>query len=150
MTRDEWRRIKAITADAWEQPASARADFVAAACAGDESLRSEVERLLQSTDAASELFEAPTLASKDVSDALAEVARVGPASIGTGVGPYRIARELGHGGMGRVYLAERIDGEFDQSVASSSSAVYRPTRCFAVSVTSVASWRRSTIPASRG
>ena len=33
------------------------------------------------------------------------------------VGPYRIVREVGHGGMGAVYLAERDDGQFEQRVA---------------------------------
>jgi serine/threonine-protein kinase len=33
------------------------------------------------------------------------------------VGPYRLVRELGHGGMGVVYLAERADGQFEQRVA---------------------------------
>jgi len=36
---------------------------------------------------------------------------------GTRVGPYRVVRELGRGGMAIVYLAERADGEFEQSVA---------------------------------
>ncbi len=36
---------------------------------------------------------------------------------GQRIGPFRIARELGHGGMGVVYLAERVEGGFAQVVA---------------------------------
>src|SRR5215831_17489681 len=37
--------------------------------------------------------------------------------IGLKVGPYRIEREIGHGGMGTVYEAWRADGEFRHRVA---------------------------------
>ncbi|HQU82456.1 MAG TPA: protein kinase [Pyrinomonadaceae bacterium] len=37
--------------------------------------------------------------------------------IGRRVGVFELKREIGRGGMGAVYLAERADGEFDQTVA---------------------------------
>src|SRR5437764_13415456 len=33
------------------------------------------------------------------------------------IGPYQIIREIGGGGMGTVYLAERADGQYRQRVA---------------------------------
>ncbi len=40
-----------------------------------------------------------------------------PASQGQRLGPWRVLRELGAGGMGSVLLAERADGQFEQQVA---------------------------------
>ena len=41
----------------------------------------------------------------------------GPPRGGERVGAYVIVRELGHGGMGTVFLAERADGQFEKQVA---------------------------------
>src|SRR5687767_9684553 len=40
-----------------------------------------------------------------------------PAAAERRIGPYRILRELGHGGMGTVYLAARADEQFHKRVA---------------------------------
>jgi tRNA A-37 threonylcarbamoyl transferase component Bud32 len=45
--------------------------------------------------------------------------------IGRRIGPYEITRELGHGGMGSVFLAERVDGGVVQQVAIK---IVRPDR----------------------
>lgn len=42
---------------------------------------------------------------------------LGPSMIGRHVGVFRLDHEIGHGGMGTVYRASRVDGEFDQTVA---------------------------------
>jgi eukaryotic-like serine/threonine-protein kinase len=114
MTREDWQRIKRIAADARDRPAPARDRFVAAACAGDEDLRRQVESLLGSMDAAEHLYETPALAGGTTAmrDAFR---REVPA--GALVGPYCIEREIGRGGMGSVYLGVRADGAFAQRVA---------------------------------
>ncbi|HEY0929484.1 MAG TPA: serine/threonine-protein kinase [Gemmatimonas sp.] len=51
------------------------------------------------------------------SDGNGAAAPVAPSLIGRRVGPYRVLRLIGRGGMGAVYLAERADDAYRQEVA---------------------------------
>lgn len=76
----------------------------------DEDTRREVEALVA--------FE-PDASARLVRDIQNVVERALPASdaIGSRCGPYRLLRVIGRGGMGTVYLGERVDGEVAQRVA---------------------------------
>jgi WD40 repeat protein/tRNA A-37 threonylcarbamoyl transferase component Bud32/TPR repeat protein len=52
-----------------------------------------------------------------VADSVAAMAEDSPGLIGRQFGPYRVLSLLGHGGMGSVWLAERVDGLFNRQVA---------------------------------
>src|SRR5262245_47261605 len=112
MTGERWQRIKAIFQAALERAPEERTAFVAEACAEDGTLKLEVEPLLKGHG---ELPGTPERASNGglVAKLLSQAQPVE----GKRIGPYRVIRELGHGGMGAVYLAERADDQFRQRVA---------------------------------
>jgi eukaryotic-like serine/threonine-protein kinase len=117
MTREQWLRVKTITAAALEQPEDKRAGFVTDACAGEEPLEQEVRSLLSSAVSAAALFEAPVFMPASAINVIEQAARVTAPRIGSRCGPYRIIKEIGRGGIGRVFLAERADEEYRQVVA---------------------------------
>jgi serine/threonine protein kinase/tetratricopeptide (TPR) repeat protein len=113
LSPERWRRVNDLFLAAVEQPSASRAAWLEAQCEGDAELRLEVESLLQA-DAPPD---AASLVARAVTSAIAESALTAPA-IGTQkVGPYRILREIGQGGMATVYLAVREGGDFEQRVA---------------------------------
>jgi len=125
VNRAEWHRVEQIFQGAIERSGPARGAFLDEACAGDRGLRTEVEALLREHDSDPGFLERP----------LVDVARSGgegpstpggfppltptsDATIGTErVGPYRIVKEIGAGGMGVVYLAMHEGPGFERPVA---------------------------------
>lgn len=111
MQQHEWEKIKEVFTAALERPVALRAQFIAESCGGDEALRSEVESLLAAHEEPENLLERHT------TDLAARLQPDGDGYLGKRFGAYRILREIGRGGMGAVFLAERADGEFQQQAA---------------------------------
>lgn len=111
MNPAEWSEVKRIFQEALDLPPASRPAFVAGAAAGNEELRREVESLLASEETSEDFLSDG--AAGYVPGALDEIE---DNNVGRRIGPYQILREIGSGGMGAVYLAERVD-EFRRQVA---------------------------------
>ena len=110
-------RIQQLFSDALKLQTRNRAKFLSEACAGDNELRREVESLLESDEPQSSFLQTPAY-EISASKIAAQVLESEEASaVGKLVGAYRIAHEIGRGGMGAIYLAERTDGQFEKQVA---------------------------------
>ncbi len=115
-----WQRVEQIFDAAAELPEPERAALLDRTCAGDEDLRREVESLLAHDLADDHFIEAAVAAATPetlmMADTSAQTAMSDDAPFPGRIGPYRIVREIGSGGMGVVYEAIRED-EFKKRVA---------------------------------
>src|SRR5690606_10606964 len=114
MDRERFARLEEAFARASEAPDGERARGLEEIGAGDAELRREVEALLSHRASRPEFIETPALGSGfAVRVEMAEDA-LPP---GSTLGPYRIVRRIGAGGMGVVYEGVREAAGFSQRVA---------------------------------
>lgn len=123
-----WADVERLFHAAAEREPSERDAFLAAS-GEDGNLLAEVRALLAAEADAATFFERPNglatllgrLASGpepgETDGAEGDGAHDGPLGPGARVGPWRLGDELGRGGMGVVYRAERADGLYAQTVA---------------------------------
>jgi eukaryotic-like serine/threonine-protein kinase len=108
MTPERWGEIKGVLATVLESDAGERTATLDRLCRGDLDLRREVEALLAFENRADAVL------SPIVEPGAAMRVELPPPAA---IGPYRVLREIGHGGMGVVYLGERADGQYRKQVA---------------------------------
>ena len=112
-TAARWERVSPVLEGALACVPHERAAHLNTACAGDAELRSDVERLL--AVAAADLWLDQSAAARF--GALLPSVADHDDDTGRQIGVFRLLNEVGRGGMGVVYRAERADKQYEQQVA---------------------------------
>jgi serine/threonine-protein kinase len=118
---ERWREVDRLLDQALDSEPNERSALLDRECSGDHELRAAVDAMLRACHD-SEGFLEDQPGPSYVAPIVAATVAAGPdgppvATEGIRIGPYRIVRELGHGGMGVVYLADRADDQYRHRVA---------------------------------
>src|SRR5262245_17732424 len=115
MRPERWSQIEDLFLQAAEMPSQVRERFLNEVRQGDETLRQELNSLL-----ACDVPESPLVKGSFLRSPLGPTDSVSSTVIdmaGRRLGPYRLVRLLGRGGMGSVHLAVRDDDQYNKEVA---------------------------------
>src|SRR5262245_14831735 len=114
MTAENWLKIKGVLQEILSLQQSERDDFLeSSGLSADE--KAEIRSLLEFEEESESIMSVSAGGLTGEMIIEEEARKHSPA--GQKIGIYEIKRELGLGGMGAVYLAERADGKFTQCVA---------------------------------
>ncbi|MEP6923116.1 MAG: serine/threonine-protein kinase [Pyrinomonadaceae bacterium] len=108
MRTDNWQKIKELFNATIELPETERESILEKI---DSDLRDAVEKLLHAHEQANNFIVEPAVVEIGLADE-----NEFDLHVGTQIDSYKILREIGHGGMGTVYLAAR-DDDFEKQVA---------------------------------
>jgi serine/threonine protein kinase len=124
MDESRWRQIQEIFSQATDLPEDEQEALVKNVCGEDESLRDDVMQMLAEDRRGNVLLDAGP---EETARALLNFGAL-PSHIRKQIGPYRLVRLLGEGGMGVVYLAERTDIGGEVAIKLLRDAWFSPMR----------------------